>query len=280
MCRRALPHLHRVVTMTPPNHNAPKNAPVSRWRRLGEQEIELPIGRKGCAVSWLGLQAAFIFIASLICSCCALSAYGWGVVSSRFDPSSIAGWPAPFSRPTVTSLPPTATLTLTLTLTQTVPTTPFATVTPLSATPPGAPPVTPSATWTSPLATPAAPSPTPPAPSPEGEAGHSDVRIVYVEYAPAESEDWEFVLIENRGPGDQDMSNWTLSNERGDAYTFPKGFILPVDGSVRVWTKNGQDSEIELYWGREEEAWDNTSDTATLRDGDGKAVDWRSWSAP
>jgi len=63
------------------------------------------------------------------------------------------------------------------------------------------------------------------------------VRIVYVEYAPAESEDWEFVLIENRGPGDQDMSNWTLSNERGDAYTFPKGFILPVDGSVRVWTK-------------------------------------------
>ena len=273
--------------MTRPRHNPSRDAPVSRWRRLGEQEIVLPVGRSGCAVSWLGLQALFIFIASLICSCCALSAYGWGVVSSRLDPISIAEWPSPFSRPTATA-----------TLTQTIPSLPpFTTMTPLSATPSVTLPVTPSATWTSPSATPGtptaspappaspvpSPSPTPtPSPSPGGGTSHSDVRIVYVEYDPAESEDWEweFVLIENRGPGDQDMSNWTLSNERGDTYTFPAGFILPVDGSVRVWTKSGRDSEIELYWGREEEAWENTSDTATLKDRDGEAVDWRSWSAP
>jgi hypothetical protein len=119
-------------------------------------------------------------------------------------------------------------------------------------------------------------------PFPPSDSSASDVRIVYVEYDPAEAGDereWEFVLIENRGPGDQDMSGWTLSNDRGDTYTFPAGFILQADASVRVWTKGGQDTSIELYWGHEGEVWANDSGAANLKDSAGALIDWQSWSA-
>lgn len=99
----------------------------------------------------------------------------------------------------------------------------------------------------------------------------SDVRIVHVEYRPR-----EHVLIENQG-GPQDMTGWSLSNRRSETYFFPPGYILEQDGSVRVWTGDGENTAIELYWGRSDEAWDDDQDTVRLRDNAGVIIDTFSW---
>ncbi len=107
----------------------------------------------------------------------------------------------------------------------------------------------------------------------------SDVRIIHVEYRPPGSElSGEHVLIENQG-GDQDMTGWSLSNRHSETYFFPPGFVLKQDGSLRVWTKDGVNTEIELYWGRSDPVWDNEYDTVRLRDNSGVIVDTFSWEA-
>jgi hypothetical protein len=104
------------------------------------------------------------------------------------------------------------------------------------------------------------------------------LHIVHVEYKPPGSDlDGEHVIIENQGPGDQDMTGWTLSNEHANTYFFPPGFILPSDVSIRVWTRSGTDMAIELYWGRDDVVWDNESGTAYLRDNTGTVVDYLDW---
>ena len=70
----------------------------------------------------------------------------------------------------------------------------------------------------------------------------------------------EYVLIENKGVGSQDMTGWYLTDDDDHYYFFPKGFILPGGVSVYVWTKEGTDTDSDLYWGRTSGVWG----TATL----------------
>jgi len=76
----------------------------------------------------------------------------------------------------------------------------------------------------------------------------------------------EYVLIENRGAGSQDMTCWTLYDKQKHAYFFPVNFILPGGASVRVWTKSGTDMGDDLYWGLDDPVWGNSEDIAYLRD--------------
>ncbi len=88
--------------------------------------------------------------------------------------------------------------------------------------------------------------------------------------------DGEYALIENRGAGNQDMTGWTLSDDRGQTYFFPAGFVLPDGASVRVWTRSDTDIESDLYWGRDSAVW-GSQDTATLRDNTAAVVDSLGW---
>lgn len=93
-----------------------------------------------------------------------------------------------------------------------------------------------------------------------------------MEYGP-DLED-EYVLIENRGAGSQDMTGWTLWDEQSHAYLFPADFILPGGASVYVWTKSGTDVvATDLYWGLDSPVWGNSDDAAYLRDNTGTVVD-------
>lgn len=89
--------------------------------------------------------------------------------------------------------------------------------------------------------------------------------------------DGEYVLIENRGPGSQDMTNWTLFDELDHTYTFPDGFVLAGKAFVRVWTKSDRDTSTNLYWGRSSAVWGNDGDTAFLSDDTGTVIDRYEW---
>ncbi len=102
----------------------------------------------------------------------------------------------------------------------------------------------------------------------------ADLHIDHVERS-----DWdgEYVLIENRGAGNQTMTGWTLHNKTDQTYYFPTGFVLAGEARVRVWTKTGSDSSSNLYWASSTAIWNNKSDTAYLRDDTQSLIDSFSW---
>ncbi len=119
-------------------------------------------------------------------------------------------------------------------------------------------------TWTT-RANPTESIPTPVATQPE-------IRISYIEYDPQGLEYEEYVLIENSGAEARDLSGWTLEDEAYHVFRFP-AFSLGAGTSVRVWTKEGQNSSTDLYWGYRRAIWDNDGDTACLKDSRGQLVD-------
>ena len=90
--------------------------------------------------------------------------------------------------------------------------------------------------------------------------------------------EYEYVLIENRGPGDQELTGWILKDDNNNAYLFLPGFILPAEKQIIVWTKDGTSTESNLYWGRDNGVW-GQEDTAYLLDSAGTVVDSFSWSS-
>jgi hypothetical protein len=107
----------------------------------------------------------------------------------------------------------------------------------------------------------------------------TDLRIAHVERTSflSFSEDEEHIVIENGGDKDQDMTRWTVTNDRLDTYRFPDGFVILAGTSVRVWTKRGTDTETDLYWGNEKEVWSDNSGTAYLRNPSGTLMALLHW---
>jgi hypothetical protein len=96
-----------------------------------------------------------------------------------------------------------------------------------------------------------------------------DVRIVTIMYdPPGDDVEGEYVEIRRHGAWPAELAGWTLSNSAHDVFTFPT-FTLAPGATVRVWTKSGTDTSTDLYWGSEAALWDNTGDTAYLRDAGG-----------
>lgn len=62
------------------------------------------------------------------------------------------------------------------------------------------------------------------------------------------------------------MTGWTLQDAAATTYTFPT-FTLPCGGIVKVHTDSGTNTATDLWWGRSSAVWNNSGDTATLRDG-------------
>lgn len=101
----------------------------------------------------------------------------------------------------------------------------------------------------------------------------ANVKIIYIEYDPPGPDvEGEYVQIDNLGGTSATMTNWTLADEANHVFTFPT-FVLVPGGSVRIWTKSGVNNSTNLYWGSGAAIWNNTGDTATLRNNHGQVVD-------
>ena len=82
----------------------------------------------------------------------------------------------------------------------------------------------------------------------------------------------EYVEIKNDdGTRPLVMTGWTLSDLAGNTFTFPS-FTLAAGATVKVWTNSGADDAANLYWGRGQAVWNNTGDTAFLRNAQGDEV--------
>lgn len=88
---------------------------------------------------------------------------------------------------------------------------------------------------------------------------------------PGRDVDSEYLVIRNDTAAAVGMLNWTLRDAANHVFTFPS-FVLQTGSSVKVWTKVGVNDAVNLFWGSNAAVWNNTGDTAVLRDQHGAEV--------
>lgn len=104
------------------------------------------------------------------------------------------------------------------------------------------------------------------------ERGRPRVEISGVEFNPPGKDiSMEHVLVRNQEERIVDMTGWTLHDLAYNTFIFPS-FNLPPGVLVRIWTKEGENTATDLYWGRRAPVWNNAGDKAFLRDDQGRLV--------
>lgn len=175
--------------------------------------------------------------------------------------------PPPSSTPTI--IPPTQTYTATLTPTPTLTTVPTNTTTPTNSSTP-TDTTTPSSTST-PTENPT-PTPTATSTPPQPPATSGDIRIEWILYDGAGStETDEYVEIKNFDTNSIQVQNWTLRDIADHIYRFPE-FIMEPNQVCRVYTNEIHPDFCGFSYGGPA-IWNNTGDTAYLRDSTGTAID-------
>jgi len=86
----------------------------------------------------------------------------------------------------------------------------------------------------------------------------------------------EFARIKNTGSTSRNLTGWTLRDNANHVYTFGS-FRLAAGKSVRVHTGKGTNTATNLYWGHSWYIWNNTGDTAYLRNSAGAEKDTCAW---
>ena len=88
-----------------------------------------------------------------------------------------------------------------------------------------------------------------------------------------ENPNGEWIEVTNQGSEPVTLTNYTLKDAANHIYTFDQ-VTLPSGSAFKLYSGNGQDQLTELYWGYEDESvWNNDTDTAFLRDAEGRLVD-------
>ncbi|MFJ4926165.1 lamin tail domain-containing protein [Streptomyces sp. NPDC088736] len=86
----------------------------------------------------------------------------------------------------------------------------------------------------------------------------------------------EWIDVTNTSRHSANRDGWTRSDEDGHTYTFHH-YRLDGRSTVRVHTGIGRDTYRDVSQDRRNYAWDNRSDTATLRNDHGRFIDDASW---
>jgi len=86
----------------------------------------------------------------------------------------------------------------------------------------------------------------------------------------------EYVEIINQGENPANLNAWQLQDEDGHTFTFP-ALILNSGGAIKVLSRTGTDTVIELYWQSDAPIW-QSGETAQLLNAAGEVV--TSYSIP
>jgi hypothetical protein len=76
----------------------------------------------------------------------------------------------------------------------------------------------------------------------------------------------EYITLYNKGSQAEDLTGWYIRDDGPNRYDFPTNFYIPSKGTIRLWTKEGENTTTDLYWGNDEEVWNDVQECAYLRD--------------
>jgi hypothetical protein len=107
----------------------------------------------------------------------------------------------------------------------------------------------------------------------EAEIRTGDIQIVAILADPSREPgaSHEYVDLISHAEAAVQMEGWTLRDEAGTTYTFPRFKFSPGE-TLRLHVAKGIDSGNDLYWGRTGSVWNNGSDTAYLYDANSTMV--------
>ena len=78
----------------------------------------------------------------------------------------------------------------------------------------------------------------------------------------------ERVIIRNLVPSELSLAGWSLEDEGGNRFIFPQVKIYVEGGIISLFSKQGVDTVLELFWGLDGAAWES-GEVVTLRDSAG-----------
>jgi len=114
-------------------------------------------------------------------------------------------------------------------------------------------------------------------------AASAAIRITKVQYDSPGSDtgsnsslNAEWVKIKNTGSHAKTLTGWTLRDTSSHVYHFGS-FRLGAGSSVQVHTGSGSNTRHDRYWGSGWYVWNNTGDTAKLKNRSGRLIDRCSW---
>jgi hypothetical protein len=99
---------------------------------------------------------------------------------------------------------------------------------------------------------------------------NEDIQVIIRTIVGAGNLDVEYVEIFNQSEGPVDLSGWQLKDENDNTFVFP-ALILNSEGSVKVLTKQGTNTVIELYWQADVPIW-QSGEVANLTDANGNSI--------
>ena len=86
----------------------------------------------------------------------------------------------------------------------------------------------------------------------------------------------EYVRLHNNSSKNIAMKGWTVRDAQGHVYTFGT-YTLHAGKSVTLHTGKGSNTSANRYWGSKAYIWNNTGDTATLKNAPGTKIDSCKW---
>jgi hypothetical protein len=89
----------------------------------------------------------------------------------------------------------------------------------------------------------------------------------------------EWISLVNSGSKSVNLSRYTIRDASNHVYTFGNVTIAAKGGRIWLHTGKGTRSGRQVYWGSGNYVWNNTGDTATLRNAAGKNLDTCSWKS-
>lgn len=87
----------------------------------------------------------------------------------------------------------------------------------------------------------------------------------------------EYVKISNSGSRAVSVKGWSVRDAAGHKFTFPT-YTIKAHDSLWLHSGKGTHTHRTFYWGSGWHIWNNTGDTATLRDSHGKYHDSCRWT--
>ncbi|GAA3350335.1 lamin tail domain-containing protein [Amorphoplanes nipponensis] len=87
----------------------------------------------------------------------------------------------------------------------------------------------------------------------------------------------EWISLVNSGGKAVNLKGYTIRDASRHVYTFGSVSIAANGGRIWLHTGKAAKSGRNVYWGSGNYIWNNTGDTATLRNASGKTLDTCSW---
>lgn len=103
-------------------------------------------------------------------------------------------------------------------------------------------------------------------------SGNIQITTIFYNGVVSSYEPDEYVEIKNFDTRSIQVEDWPLRDIANHIYTFPH-FVIAPNQTCRVYTNQNHPEFCSFYYGSGQAIWNNTGDTAYLRDSSGNLID-------